>query len=290
MGKMSGCFRSHKTAPSLLAIFMALTSKHFLSFCRKMHVTSIPMRWGSGNNYAYLLLDQPTKNAWLIDPAEPEEVQQFLAKSKLNYELKAIVNTHHHYDHAGGNQAFHKLYPDLPIIAGKDSPLVTYTPSHEEIIDLGDDLSITALHTPCHTQDSVCFYVVDNKTNERAVFTGDTLFISGCGRFFEGTGEEMDKALNGILGKLPKDTRVYPGHEYTGSNVKFSQTILNNDAMKKLVDFTNKNECTTGKFTIGDELEFNPFMRLGDSAVKKATGATNPVEVMSRLREMKNSM
>ena len=60
--------------------------------------------------------------------------------------------------------------------------------------------------------------------------------------------------------------------------------------MKKLVDFTNKNECTTGKFTIGDELEFNPFMRLGDSAVKKATGATNPVEVMSRLREMKNSM
>jgi hydroxyacylglutathione hydrolase len=132
--------------------------------------------------------------------------------------------------------------------------------------------------------------VVDNKTNERAVFTGDTLFISGCGRFFEGTGEEMDKALNGILGKLPKDTRVYPGHEYTGSNIKFSQTILNNDAMKKLADFTNKNEQTTGKFTIGDELEFNPFMRLGDPAVQKATGATNPVEVMSRLREMKNSM
>lgn len=248
------------------------------------------MRWGSGNNYAYLLVDQPSKNAWLIDPAEPDEVQQYLKESNINYELKAIVNTHHHYDHAGGNEVFHKLYPDLPIIAGKDSPLVTYTPSHEEIIDLGDDLTITALHTPCHTQDSVCYYVVDGKSNERAIFTGDTLFISGCGRFFEGDGQQMDVALNKILGKLPKDTHVYPGHEYTKGNLKFSQSVLSNEAIKKLANFTSEHEQTTGKFTIGDELEFNPFMRLNDPTVQRATGASNPVEVMTKLREMKNNM
>lgn len=152
------------------------------------------MRWGTGDNYAYLLVDTPTKHAWLIDPAEPDEVVKYFAQNGTQFELKAIVNTHHHYDHAGGNNDFHRKYPDLPVIAGKDSPVVSYTPLHQEVIDLGDNLSITALHTPCHTQDSICYYVEDTSTGDRAVFTGDTLFISGCGRFFEGTGEEMDKA------------------------------------------------------------------------------------------------
>ncbi|KAK6197512.1 beta-lactamase-like protein [Scheffersomyces amazonensis] len=255
----------------------------------KMHIESIPMRWGSGNNYAYLLIDSPTKHAWLIDPAEPEEVSDYIKEKKPNFELKAIVNTHHHYDHAGGNQSWHSKYPDLPIIAGKESSLVTYTPSNKEVIDLGDHLSITALHTPCHTQDSICYYVLDTKTKEKAVFTGDTLFTSGCGRFFEGTGEEMNEALNHILGKLPKDTKVYSGHEYTASNIKFSKTILNNEALKKLEKFTNDNEFTTGEFTIGDELEFNPFMRLSDPIVQQKTGFTNPSDVINKLRELKNS-
>ncbi|KAK6457199.1 hydroxyacylglutathione hydrolase [Scheffersomyces xylosifermentans] len=254
-----------------------------------MHVEAIPMRWGSGDNYAYLVIDDPTKHAWLIDPAEPDEVLEYIQTKKPHFELKAIVNTHHHYDHAGGNKDFHSQYPDLPVIAGKDSPLVSYTPSHQEVIDLGDNLSITALHTPCHTQDSICYFVEDSKSKERAVFTGDTLFTSGCGRFFEGTGAEMDKSLNRILGKLPKDTKVYPGHEYTKSNVKFSRTILDNTAIKQLEKYTNENEFTTGKFTIGDELEFNPFMRLSDPIVQKKTGFSTPSEVISKLRELKNN-
>lgn len=247
------------------------------------------MSWGKGNNYSYLLIDDPTKHAWLIDPSFPEDVIDYLQEHKPKYELKAIVNTHHHWDHAGGNKAFHKQHPDLPIIAGSDSSLVTYTPSHEEVIDLGDQLSITALHTPCHTQDSICYYVKDSKTNEKAVFTGDTLFISGCGRFFEGDAEEMHNALNKVLGKLPPDTRTYPGHEYTKLNVKFSKSVLQNDAIKKLEDFTNNNGVSAGQFTIGDELEFNPFMRLLDPQVIKATGENGAVETMAKLRSMKNS-
>lgn len=273
-------------SPSLHKAFSSLTASRVL---RNMHISAIPLSWGDSNNYAYLLVDEPTKNAWLIDSAFPEDVIAYLDTKKETFELKAIVNTHHHWDHAGGNKTFHKKYPDLPIIAGKDSELVTYTPSHNEVIDLGDKVSITALHTPCHTQDSICYYVKDSSTGEKAVFTGDTLFTSGCGRFFEGTPEQMDTSLNKILAKLPKETIVYPGHEYTKSNVKFSKTVLQNDAMKKLEDFVSNNEFTTGKFTIGDELEFNPFMRTHDPQVQKATGETDSVEVMAKLREMKNN-
>lgn len=256
---------------------------------RKMHITPIPLSWGQSNNYAYLLVDEPTKNAWLIDSAFPEDVLSFLDSKWESFELKAIVNTHHHWDHAGGNKTFHKKYPDLPVIGGRDSELVTYTPSHREVIDLGDNVSITALHTPCHTQDSICYYVKDSKTGEKAVFTGDTLFVSGCGRFFEGSAEQMDTALNKILGKLPNETVVYAGHEYTKSNVKFSKTVLNNSAIAKLEEFALANEFTAGKFTIGDELEFNPFMRTSDPQVQQATGETDSIEVMAKLREMKNN-
>lgn len=254
-----------------------------------MQIQAIPLSVGKSNNYAYLLIDDATKHSWLIDSAFPEDVLPHLDKHSSEFELKAIVNTHHHWDHAGGNAKLHKLYPDLPVIAGKDSELVTYTPSHQEVIDLGDNLTIAALHTPCHTQDSICYYVKDKSTGQKAVFTGDTLFVSGCGRFFEGTAAEMHHSLNQILAKLPKETVVYLGHEYTRSNIKFSKTILQNTAMSKLEEFATKNDVTTGVFTIGDELEFNPFMRLDDEAVKKATGKEDPIEVMDELRTMKNN-
>lgn len=258
-------------------------------FSRKMHVSPIPLSWGESNNYAYLLVDEATKNAWLIDAAFPTDVHKFLDLKKNTFELKAIVNTHHHWDHAGGNPDFHRKYPDLPIIAGKDSELVTYTPSHQEVIDLGDNLSITALHTPCHTQDHICYYVKDLATGEKAVFTGDTLFISGCGRFFEGTAQEMDTALNKVLAKLPKETVVYSGHEYTKLNLKFSKTVLQNEAISQLESLVETTEFTAGKSTIGDELKFNPFMRTQDPQVQKATGETDSVAVMAKLREMKNN-
>lgn len=111
------------------------------------------------------------------------------------------------------------------MIGGRDCAKVTKTPSHGETFTVGG-IKVKALHTPCHTQDSICFLFEDG--NDRAVFTGDTLFIggerraslrlselqhahemTGCGRFFEGTPEEMDKALNQTLAALPDDTKVY---------------------------------------------------------------------------------
>jgi len=130
-----------------------------------------------------------------------------------------------------------------------------------------------------HTQDSICFFVEDKAKNQRGVFTGDTLFVGGCGRFFEGKPEEMHTALNKTLASLPDDTIVYCGHEYTKDNVKFGAHIApDNEAVQKLKDFADKNSVTTGIFTIGDEKKHNVFMSPNITAEK-----------VGELREQKNN-
>ncbi|TAQ89607.1 Hydroxyacylglutathione hydrolase [Chlorociboria aeruginascens] len=190
-----------------------------------MHIQSIPMWTGSSDNYAYLVVDDKTKDAVVIDPANPDEgdlvdgdrvapvLKEQINAGKIN--LTAIVNTHHHWDHSGGNG---KLLSDpefkgKTVIGGKDCEAVTWTPSHGESFKIGD-IAIKALYTPCHTQDSICWFVEDS--TGKAVFTGDTLFHGGCGRFFEGTPEEMHTALNKTLAAVPDDTKVYSEDMQTG--------------------------------------------------------------------------
>ncbi|OAL32046.1 hypothetical protein AYO22_00916 [Fonsecaea multimorphosa] len=270
-------------------------SSHRLGFAqqpvKKMHVLSIPMWVGSSDNYAYLVSDDETKDAVIIDPANPPEVLPVLEEQSKYLHLRTIINTHHHWDHAGGNtKLLSAIQTDLNIIGGKDCEMVKETPSHGSKFTIGKNIHVTALHTPCHTQDSICYFMEDKSTNERVVFTGDTLFIGGCGKFFEGNGTEMNKALNEVLASLPDDTKVYPGHEYTKSNVKFLKKIDgNNEAVKNLEKFANENKETQGKFTIGQEKEHNAFMRTHTEEMKKVTGKTEPGEVMARLREMKNA-
>ncbi|KPM36985.1 hypothetical protein AK830_g9578 [Neonectria ditissima] len=245
---------------------------------------------GSHDNYAYLVIDDKSKDAVIIDPANPPEVAPILKEAikagKIN--LTAIVNTHHHWDHSGGNKKLLEELglPKLEIIGGKDCQGVTNTPKNGEAFKLGS-ITIKGVYTPCHTQDSICFYMEDG--NDKAVFTGDTLFIGGCGRFFEGSAAEMHEALNKRLAALPDDTIVYPGHEYTKSNVKFGISVSQSDSVQKLHSYADNNKVTTGKFTIGDEKLHNVFMRVEDPDIQKVTGETEPVSVMAKLREMKNN-
>ncbi|KAK0752359.1 beta-lactamase-like protein [Schizothecium vesticola] len=264
-----------------------------------MRIQSIPMWVGSSDNYAYLVVDDKTKDAVIIDPAHPSEVAPVLKKAidDGSINLTAIVNTHHHWDHAGGNTelasppflstpALTTLGSKVDIIGGKDCQKVTKTPQHGDSFSIGS-IAVKALHTPCHTQDSICWFMQDG--DEKVVFTGDTLFHGGCGKFFEGTGEEMHKALNVVLAALPDDTKVFPGHEYTKSNVRFGLSVLQSDAVRNLEAFAEKNKETQGQFTIGDEKKHNVFMRPQDPEIQKATGETDPVAIMTKLREMKNS-
>ena len=214
-----------------------------------------------------------------------------LEEKSKSLKLTAIINTHHHWDHAGGNQKILDALPsNLPVIAGKDSAGVTKTPAHGSTFSIGKNIQVTALHTPCHTQDSICWFMEDKTTDERVVFTGDTLFIGGCGKFFEGNGTEMNTALNEILASLPDDTKVYPGHEYTKSNVKFlKQVDGGNEAVRRLEKFADENQETQGRFTIGQEKLHNVFMRTGSEEMRKVTGKSEASEVMAVLREMKNA-
>ncbi|KAF4585568.1 putative Hydroxyacylglutathione hydrolase [Ophiocordyceps camponoti-floridani] len=268
---------------------LSVPTTAFAAACRAMHIKAIPMWVGSSNNYAYLVVDDESKEAVIIDPANPPEVTPLLKEAIDNggIKLKAIVNTHHHWDHAGGNK---KLLADLgsrpvEVVGGKDCEGVTRTPAHGETWRLGD-VTVRSVHTPCHTQDSICYYMEDR--TGRAVFTGDTLFVGGCGKFFEGSADEMHEALNKRLANLPDDTVVYPGHEYTASNAKFAMSVQPSQAIDRLRQYAAKETVTTGKFTIGDEKKHNVFMRVDDPDIQMATGESDPVGVMGKLREMKN--
>lgn len=104
------------------------------------------------------------------------------------------------------NQLAYSEFSGKPIIGGKDCEGVTKTPANGEGFNIGS-IAVKALYTPCHTQDSICWFMQDG--DDKAVFTGDTLFHGGCGRFFEGTPQEMETALNKTLAALPDDTKVY---------------------------------------------------------------------------------
>ncbi|SDA01327.1 BZ3500_MvSof-1268-A1-R1_Chr10-1g02583 [Microbotryum saponariae] len=251
-----------------------------------MKIVPVPCR---SDNYMYLLSDGTSNSAAVVDPYDVAKLHDAAKKEGLQVG-QWLLTTHHHADHSGGNDEFIQLHPGVTVTGGSDkSPGVNKLLKHQETFEIGT-LKVTAIHTPCHTQDHICYYVEDTKSDERAVFTGDTLFVSGCGRFFEGTAQEMHEALNKRLAQLPDDTKTYVGHEYTKSNVAFSSHVdPENPAIKSLVDFANKNEVTTGKFTLGDEKKHNVFMRLGSQAVKDKANSQDEVTCMQWLREAKNN-
>lgn len=255
------------------------------------------------DNYMYLLIDESSRQAAAIDPVNASAMAS--AVHDQGVELKAILTTHHHYDHAHGNTELLGMFPDITVYGGDPRvQALTKSVQHGESIKLGA-LNIECLATPCHTKGHICYYVtcdpeppgpnagiVPAVPAERVVFTGDTLFLAGCGRFFEGTPDQMDHNLNVILAALPNSTKVYCGHEYSVTNLKFALSVepQNTDIKTKLAwaqAKVAKREPTIPS-TIGEEKRLNPFMRLKHSQVKKYTGETDELEVMTVLRHRKN--
>jgi hydroxyacylglutathione hydrolase len=153
---------------------------------KSFSVTSVPCL---SDNYAYIIRDAPSGNVAVVDPVEPEKV---LEKAKTmgieDAQIKMILTTHKHWDHAGGNEAFVKLLPHLEVITGLDEiKSSTRSLADNEKITLGE-LTIQAMHTPCHTSGHTCYLIsAPGDEPEQAIMTGDTLFTAGVGRFFEGT-------------------------------------------------------------------------------------------------------
>ncbi|KZV84079.1 hydroxyacylglutathione hydrolase [Exidia glandulosa HHB12029] len=239
------------------------------------------------DNYMYIIAAGGGK-AVAVDPYDVPKIKAAADKEGLSF--SAVLTTHHHFDHAGGNKKFLETFLGTPVYGGsKEVEALTNEVKDGSTLSIGD-LEIQCLHTPCHTQDSICYFVHD-KTNpsEKAVFTGDTLFTGGCGRFFEGTAAEMHAALT-KLGGLPDDTLLYNGHEYTAGNLAFGRHVdPQNAGIAKLKALVDKEQVTAGKSTIGDEKEWNVFMRLDSKPVQSATGETDTTKIMNKLRDMKNN-
>ncbi|KAF9425708.1 hypothetical protein BGZ94_007290 [Podila epigama] len=238
------------------------------------------------DNYAYVIFDEKTLECAAVDPVEPEKVLSII--QRIGAKLTSVLCTHHHWDHAGGNVELIAKRPGLTVY-GADAriPEINYVVKDKEELKIGS-LTIQALWTQCHTKGCVSYYI--NTDTERAVFTGDTMFLSGCGRFFEGTAADMYNSLVHILATLPVETKVYCGHEYTKANLRFAQHVEpnNNHVAQKLKWCSDKNVTTTIPGTIGEELLCNPFLRVNEPELKALTGKTDPIDVMQALRDMKN--
>jgi hydroxyacylglutathione hydrolase len=227
------------------------------------------------DNYSYLIIDESNNNACIVDPGEAKPIINFLEKS--NIKLKYILNTHHHYDHVDGNQELKKKYK-LTIVGfrgDKDRiPEIDLLLDDQQIWK-ADNFEAKIIHIPGHTTGHIAYHFI----KEKIIFTGDTLFSLGCGRIFEGTYNQMYNSLNKIK-KIPLDTEVYCGHEYTLQNSKFciEQDPDNLFLVDKISDIKKKikNGLPTIPSTLRDELACNIFLRAND------------VESFTKLRDLKD--
>jgi hydroxyacylglutathione hydrolase len=251
------------------------------------------------DNYLYLLIDR-NKQAVVIDPGEAEPVISVAEKQTLK--LTHILLTHHHADHTGGIETLKAKYscraigPDSQRIAGLDEIV------HDNQILSFPDFSIRVICTPGHTRTSVC-YILQSRVCSRAahpteaaekpdaVFTGDTLFVCGCGRCFEGSPQQMHASLM-KLAALPDATLVYPGHDYTIDNYQFALTVEpDNEVVKKrLLELEANGSMSAIPSNIGLEKQTNPFLRTQSHSIRKTLNMPDAPdwEVFGYLRNKKN--
>ncbi|KAL5733058.1 hypothetical protein ACOSP7_032396 [Xanthoceras sorbifolium] len=245
------------------------------------------------DNYSYLIIDEGTKEAAVVDPVEPEKVLEVAKRHGVD--LKIILTTHHHWDHAGGNEKMKEMVPGIKVYGGSLDNVKGCTDKVEngDKFSLGANVNILSLHTPCHTKGHISYYVTSKEGEDPAVFTGDTLFIAGCGKFFEGTAEQMYQSLCVTLGSLPKPTQVYCGHEYTVKNLQFALTVEpdNTKIQQKLLWAQQQRQAglPTIPSTIEEEMETNPFIRVDLPEIQKLVGFHDPVEALREIRQRKDN-
>lgn len=242
------------------------------------------------DNYMYLIIDEETKEAAIVDPVDPNVVMDSVGDHKVK--LTKILTTHHHWDHASGNKKMKKIIPELLVYGGDDRiEALTNRVRHGDKLNIGK-LDVECLFTPCHTKGHIC-YVVKPPGQPQAVFTGDTLFIAGCGRFFEGTPQEMYDALYNKLGSLPNDTKVFCGHEYTIPNLRFAEIVdPSNRAVAAKMEWAQamrKENKPTVPSTIGEEKEINPFMRIHTKPLQWRADTEDPIKTMGYIRSEKDN-
>lgn len=242
------------------------------------------------DNYGFLVHDPDSGETVTIDTPDADRI---LAEAEeAGWRITQIWNTHHHFDHAGGNAAV-KAATGARIVApgyereripGIDTPV-----SDGDTVSIGDHVA-RVLHTPGHTLGHVCYHFAD----DRLAFVGDTLFALGCGRLFEGTPAQMWTSLSRLAG-WPEDTRLYCAHEYTQANAAFALSVdpdnIDLQAYAAAVDAERARGEPTVPTTVGAELLANPFLRPADPAIRKRLGleSADDTAVFAEIRRRKDS-
>jgi len=270
---------------------IGINGHHSDSTCTKLRTMDVNVLPALQDNYMYLIVDKETNSAAVVDPVNPDRVLEAVKARNVN--LTAVLTTHHHWDHAGGNEELVKKFESTLKVYGGDDRIGALTDKvkQDDVINIGS-LKIRCLFTPCHTTGHICYFV-EAPTGDKSVFTGDTLFLGGCGRFFEGTAEQMYSALIDKLSALPDETLVYCGHEYTLQNLAFAKHVEpNNGDIKKKIEWSQqqraKNQPTIPS-TIAEEKKINPFMRVNESAVQSHAGLKDGIGTMAYIRKEKDS-
>ena len=231
------------------------------------------------DNYAYLV--KSGDFCAVVDPSEAAPVKAALAAR--GWTPTYILNTHHHPDHCGGNLDLKAETGAQVVGPAKDAARIPG-------IDVGVDESgwefdgrkVQVLEVPAHTRGAITFVIDGN------AFTGDTLFLMGCGRLFEGDAAMMWNSLSKLM-RLPDETRIYCGHEYTQSNGRFALTLEpgNADLQARMKALT----VPSVPATMALEKKTNPFLRPDSAEIRKSLGmeAADTVAVFGEIRERKNN-
>ncbi|WP_267383577.1 hydroxyacylglutathione hydrolase [Cyanobacterium sp. uoEpiScrs1] len=246
------------------------------------------------SNYIFVLHDPVKDTAAVVDPAEATPVLKCL--DELKAKLVAIFNTHHHYDHVGGNNTLIKNFPNLCVYGGiEDKGRI---PHQQVFLKDGDLIEFAnrrgkVLFVPGHTRAHIAYYFFPDSTHDTGeLFCGDTLFLGGCGRLFEGSSAQMVNSLD-KLRNLPDKTHVWCAHEYTLKNLQFALTVdPNNTVLKKRFNQIKKilrQRQVTVPFLLKDEKQTNPFLRWDSISLQLITGAKTPKQVFSKIRAMKDN-
>jgi len=246
------------------------------------------------DNYAYLVIADSGVAA-VVDPSEAKPVLE--AAGREGADLQAIWNTHHHWDHVGGNRDLLLAKPNL-VVCGYAADRARI-PGITNPVDDGVDFDfagtpVRIIFIPAHTSGHIAYYL----PTEHSVFTGDTLFAGGCGRLFEGDAGMMVTSL-GRLTRLPADTKIYCGHEYTEKNLRFALTLEPDNAelvskYRRIKELTDRGEPSVPT-TVAEELATNPFLRSDEAQLRQSVRKRFPdcpddtVAIFARTRELKDS-
>lgn len=256
-----------------------------------MKVVPIPQL---ADNYAYLVIDEPTRQAGVVDCAEADKVLDVVAAEGVD--LIAVLPTHHHWDHVGGNEDLVAALPELRVYGyrgeGARVPRCTTEVAEGDRVRIGD-CEARVLYIPAHTSGHIAYYFEE----AGVVFTGDTLFAGGCGRLFEGDAKQMMRSLSKLTA-LPEDTRVYFGHEYTEKNLRFALTLEPGNTVLREKHHWAEEQARHGESTvpttIASELQTNPFLRWASPELRRnveaQTGrALDDVATFAAVRALKDA-